>query len=305
MSSYDIALVVDAGTMNTAMSQLYANSEAQKKIFQGTQDVGKGGIKSVDWTIDAAPTFILSPPTQAQLDNKNTFSPNGKKPTQPNDQMFQVEISSMTTTFNMDAGKPISLSIGVIVFAQMSIEQNKIVLSNVAVLPANGGSVDQIYTEILAGIAFNQINTILAGYEIPSSIDIQDQSFTPPVSTISNGYLIVAANLEANGTPDISDVTWPEQPFGMLMSRSLMTGMVDQYKNEIIQELDNKKIDCSDSNWTGSYSLSGGIESADISVGSTLPNIDLTVGFSATAKVGVSWWLVPGACALGAASNLL
>ncbi|TMR20639.1 MFS transporter, partial [Nonomuraea zeae] len=72
----------------------------------------------------------------------------------------------------------------------------------------------------------------------------------------------------------------------------------------LIQQMSDKKINESNSNWSGSYSLKGGITNPSVALASTLPNVNITATFAATAEVGVSWWLVPAACALACAFML-
>ncbi|TDR81928.1 hypothetical protein DFP86_10238 [Paludibacterium purpuratum] len=305
MSSYDIALVLDADTLNQAMSKLYANSQAKQKLFQGTEPIGQDGIKSVDWAIVGAPQFVLSPPTAAQWNDPNTFTPGGKKPANPTDQMFQVQIAQLTTTIHMDQGTDVSPTFAMTVFAQVAVVKDQIQLSNVAVLPSTSTPAGTIYLELVGGIVYGKVQTLLNGYHIPASIAVEGQNFTPPVMTVGNGYLVVASNLVASGTPDIAGVQWPAVPLGVLAGRRLLAAVLNQYAGAIVQKLDSASVNKSDSNWTGSYSLDGGITNASVALSSTLPNVNITATFGATATVDVSWWLVPAACALETASNLL
>lgn len=305
MSSYDIALVMDASSLNKGMTQLYGNSVAQQKLFKGNQNVGASGIDSVDWQIGKAPQFVLTPPTLGQWNDPNTFAPHGQKPANPTDQMFQVQLDSVNLTLHMQDSSKLPLSFALTVFVQVGVVNQQVQLSNVAVLPSNFTPVSQLYLEIGAGVVYDKVQALLQGYQIPSSIPVEGQNFTAPVMTIANGYLAIASNLVANGTPNISGVQWPKQPFGVLVGRKLLSALLNQYNSQIQQQLSNATVNKSDSSWTGNYSLNGGISHASISLGSTLPNVNLTATFSATATVGVSWWAVPGACALEAASNLL
>lgn len=305
MSSYDIALVLDAGSLNKGMTQLYGNSVAQQKLFKGNQNVGASGIDSVDWQIAAAPQFVLTPPTPGQWNDPNTFTPHGQKPANPTDQMFQVQLDSVNITLHMQDHSKLPLSFALTVFAQVGVVNQQVQLSNVAALPSNFTPVSQFYLELGAGVVYDKIQALLQGYQIPSSIPVEGQNFTAPVMTVAKGYLAIASNLVANGTPNISGVQWPQQPFGVLVGRRLLSALLNQYNSQIQQQLSNATVNKSDSDWTGNYSLNGGISHASISLGSTLPNVNLTAIFSATATVGVSWWAVPGACALETASNLL
>lgn len=306
MSSYDAALVLDAGTLNQGMSQLYANAQAKQTLFQGVEQVNELGITTVAWSIDAAPLFVLSPPTTTQWNDPKTFVPSGQtKPAAPTDQMFQVALSSVTTTFNMQQGQPSKLSFDITVFAQVTVAGNQVQLGSVAVLPVNPTGATELFLQVMCGIVFSKVQALLAGYQIPPSITVEGQSFTPPVATIGGGYLVLATNLLANGTPDISNVQWPQQPLGVLVGRKLLNALVTQYSSAIVSKMDSTSTNYSDSNWTGSYSLDGGISDASVALGSTLPDINVTATYSAIATVGVSWWLVPAACGLEAASNLL
>lgn len=305
-SNYDAALVLDAGTLNQGMTQLYANAQARQTLFKGVRTVSQAGITTVDWSIDAAPQFVLAPPTPAQWNNPATFSPSDQpKPAAPTDQMFQIQLPAFTTTFHMQQGQPMTLKSSLVAFAQVTVSGRQIALGTVAVLPGNPSAAAEIYLQVLCSIVFAQVQDLLAGYQIPSSIAVEGQSFTPPVVTVTGSHLVLASNLAANGPPDIGGVQWPQQPLGVLIGRRLLSALVSQYGDALVQKMDNKTINESDSNWTGSYSLDGGISNASIAVGSTLPEINLTATFAATASVGVSWWLVPGACALETASNLL
>ncbi|MGW8393832.1 hypothetical protein [Pseudoduganella sp. HUAS MS19] len=306
MSNYDVAFVVDAGTLNTGMTQLYANPTAQATLFKGLETIGKLGVVSVDWAIGAAPQFVLAPPDSTQWNDPNTFSPSGKpKPATPSDQMFQVKLPSLTTTINLEQGPPLPFTFEMVVFAQVSIAGDHIALSSVAVQPLNVGGVQELYLQVVCGIVYEKVTDLLAGYQIPSSINVAGQTFTPPAMTISAGYLAVASNLTSSKPLDISGVVWPQQALGILLGRNVLNALLNQYSTAIVQKMDSASVNHSDSNWAGSYALSGGISSASIALASTLPDINVSATFSATASVGVSWWLVPGACALEAASNLL
>jgi len=306
MSNYDVALVIDAGTLNMGMTQLFANPTAKTTLFQGNVPINATGVTSIDWCIDAAPTFVLTPPTQAQWDDPHVFSPTGHpKPPAPTDQMFQVTLSSVKTTIHPEQGDPFPLNWAMTVFAEVRVTGNQIVLGSVAVLPLNVQSAQLLYVEMVCSIVYTKVSDLLAGYKIPSTISVDGEDFTPPVMNVGGGYLTVASNLSANGTPDISGVTWPQQPFGLLLGRRLLTTMVGKYSAGIIQKMDNASVNYSDSNWAGSYSFTGGISDASVVLASTLPNINVTATLTASASVGVSWWMVPAACALETASNLL
>ena len=306
MSNYDVALVLDAGTLNTGMTQLYANPTAQKTLFAGTEPIGELGITTVDWAIAAAPQFVLTPPTTAQWTDKNIFTPSGTTlPPAPTDQMFQVTLSVLKTTINMQQGAPVLLTFTLAVFAEVSIAGELVVLGTVAVLPVNVEPAQELYLQIVCSIAYTKVAALLAGYKIPSTIPVAGHDFTPPAMTIAGGYLAIASTLTTSAPLDIAGVDWPQQPLGVLLGRQLLTALVNQYSTAIVQKMDAKTINYSDSNWAGSYAIAGGITDAAIALASQLPNISVTATVAATANVGVSWWLVPGACALEAASNLL
>ncbi len=307
MSSYDAALVLDAGTLNKGMTQLYANTLARQKFFQGNENIGQMGLVSVDWSIDTAPQFLLAPPTPNQWNDKHTFVPSGgTKPPQPTDQMFQVQLASVTASFHLQDGTVSKMSFAFTVFAQVTITADRHVqLGSVAVLPINPTAMSDFMLQVICGIVYQKVQGLLQGYQIPASISVEGQDFTPPVVTVTGSHLVLACNLVANGTPDIGGVQWPQNPLGVLIGRRLLSALLQKYSSALIQQMSDKKINESDSNWSGSYSLKGGITNPSVALASTLPNVNITATFAATAEVGVSWWLVPAACALEAASNLL
>lgn len=307
MSSYDAALVLEAGTLNKGMTQLYANTLARQKFFQGSENIGQMGLVSVDWSIDAAPQFVLAPPTANQWNDKHTFVPSGgTKPPQPTDQMFQVQLASVTAGFHLQDGTVSKVTFAFTVFAQVTITADRHVqLGSVAVLPINPTAMSDFMLQVICGIVFQKVQGLLQGYQIPASISVEGQDFTPPVVTVTGSHLVLACNLVANGTPDIGGVQWPQNPLGVLIGRRLLSALLQKYSSALIQQMSDKKINESDSNWSGSYSLKGGITNPSVALASTLPNVNITATFAATAEVGVSWWLVPAACALEAASNLL
>jgi hypothetical protein len=200
---------------------------------------------------------------------------------------------------------PIKLSFKATLFAQVSVANNKVVLGSLGVLPENVPTAGQIYLQILAEIVYKQVTKLLAGYDIPTSIDVKGYDFTAPVATVTAGHLVAASNLTSTGTPNISGVTWPSQKFAILASRNLMSAILDKYKTGLIKKMNSAKVDYSDSNWAGSYSIDGGISKASISLSSAFPKVDVEVTVNAKVEVGVSWWLVPAACAMESASNLL
>lgn len=304
-SSYDVAIVMDSTTLNKGFQGLYMSRD-KEKIFSGNEPIEKIDIKSVDWSIDASPTFTLSPPTQAQWDDESTFFLGGTKLQNPRPDMFQVELSKFSVTLNLDQGSPNRLSFSALIFVDVAIKDKKVQLNPLAVLPTNvSNPLSEASLQVVAGIAYAKVADLLAKYTIPNSIAIEGQDFTPPVVAVTGSHLIVASNLVATGKPDISGVTWPEQSLAVLASRNLLTALVNKFSAKIIQKVDNKSVSYNGSNWAGSYSIDGGISNPSIKVDSTLPNIDVSATISATASLGVSWWLVPAACAMESASNLL
>jgi len=303
-TSYDVALVMDAKTLNKGINQLYASADSDK-IFKGTQQVGTI-VTSVDWSFGAAPSITLAPPDKKTYTDPKTFFPSGKNhPAEPTPDMFQIKVTKLSTKINLKEGSPITVTIAPTVFAEVKIDSGKLALGTVGVYPGDVPAVAQLYIEILMGLVYDQVNKLVSGYKIPSSISAESLTFDAPVFTISGGKLAVASNLSGGTAVDISGATWPDQDLAVLVSRAVLNKLVDKYSKEIVKKMDSAKVDHSGSNWTGSYSVKGGITDASISLSSTLPDIDVDATASATVEIDVSWWLVPGACAIEAASNLI
>lgn len=306
-NSYDVALVMDQTTLNKGVQELF-NAPGANHLFSGTEQINSDGIKSVDWSIKTSPTFTLAPPTQAQWDDDDTFFPGDTAPPdQPSSDMFQVEVTNFNIDFTMEDDKINSHQFSATVFVQITVNESKIVLGSIGVLPGDELSgLDVIFLQIIFELVIEKIEDILAAYTIPSSIDIEGFEFTPPVVTVTGSHLVVASNLLTVGSPpNIADVVWPDEELAVLASRNLMNEMVEQYSTEIIEAMDSTEVDVSDENWAGSYSIKGGIDNSSITLGPRLPQIEVSATASATVDIDVVWWLVPAACAIEFAANLL
>ncbi|WP_338849089.1 hypothetical protein V8J88_09050 [Massilia sp. W12] len=305
MSNYDLALIVDATTFNKGLQQAFSNPQT-KSLFSGSQTVGSAGITSLDWSIDTCPVFNLTPPTAAQWNDPATFfpGPGGKPANGPSDQMFQISITTLSFTLNQDGGGKIPGTCSPLIFAQLSLNGD-VQLQTVGMQFGNVPAITGVMLEIMASVLYGKVNQLLGGYKIPHTIALEGQKFNDPVMQVAAGHLILASTLSTNGTVDISQVTFPAQALGILLSRNLLSQILASYASGIEQVLDQQNVNHSGSNWTGSYSINGGISGAKVALDSALPAVDVSANISAEVKLGVAWWAVPAACAIEAASNLL
>lgn len=304
-TSYDIAIIMDAAALDKGLKGLYDNHQ---QIFSGTKPVGEFSITSVDWSINASPTFTLAPPTSAQWTDSKAFFPSSQtRPTDIPANTFQVTLSSFSTTIAMQTGTKIPLTFDVTAFVEVTIQDYKVVLGTLGILPNKDlSAAGEGFIQIIGALVYAQVSKLLAGYKIPHSIPIEGENFTLPIVDVTGSHLVLASNLTATKTPpDITGVTWPDQSLAVFASRALLTALVHKFTAGIVSDIDSKPITHNGDFFAGDYSLSGSLSNTSIAVDSTLPKIDVTTTVSATANLNIDWWAVPLACALESASNLI
>lgn len=230
MSQYDAAVGLDSSTLDKGASQLYADPGARDKLFKGSETgtLNKLQYKAV-WDIQAPPTFKLSPPPAdlwaKSIDGTGNNPDAGKRPTE---NAFQLVLPQFEASYTLGSAKPVSGTTEVIVFATVSIQDNKATIAPVSVWIDESkmkGWDKFILNKVILARILPQAQQMLAGITIPplsfsksgASIDL-----TPPVVTIQNNQLVLAASIKSKQTVDIAGVQWPSQPLFLLISPDLL-----------------------------------------------------------------------------------
>ncbi len=231
MSTFDAAVGMDESTLNHGASGLFANPQARQQFFKGSQSGSLGKLQyTVTFDIQAAPTFVLSPPP---LDRwTKSINDKGKNPAAGDlpagNNVFQLHFPQFLGQYTM-AGASKSGTAEVYVTCTFTIDGSKLTLKPLAIWldESKMKDWDKAILNIILMQVLQQAEKMLAGLDIPplsfseSGVQI---SMTPPAATIADGHLVVAASLSSKGSVDLTGATWPaEQPLFILLSSDLLT----------------------------------------------------------------------------------
>lgn len=263
MSQYDVAIGMDSSTLDKGISQLYANSQAREKLFKGVQEGTQGSLKyTANWDIQAAPTFILTPPP----DDKWSASINnqGKHPTvadKPSQNTFQLVFPQFHAEYLSGSADPVSGTTEVIVFAKVAIQGDKAAITPLAVWldESKMSTWDRLILNQILKQVLQKAETMLSGMQIPLlsfPLSGADINLTSPQVTITGSQLVLAASLSSKGSVDINGVTWPQQPLFVLMSADI----INQVVGELARDLTGKTTTGSGDKSGGKYSYTAQLE---------------------------------------------
>lgn len=266
MSQFDVAVGMDATTLNQGVSGLYANSQARADLFKGSQTGTLGTAPyTADWDIQTAPTFTLAPPTATQWNN--SINSQGQHPTTPvpTENFFQLVFPQFYGSYTLGTAAPVSGTTEVIVFAQMTISGSTLSLAPLAVWldETKMTGWDQfILNQVILTQVLQKADTMLSGLHIPPlsfALAGANLQLTPPQGTISGGWLILAASLQTKGTVDITGVTWPQQSLFVLLS----SDVINQVASGLGGQLAGKQFSDDGSKNGGKYSYNATLERLD------------------------------------------
>lgn len=307
MSQFDAAIGMSADTLNQGLSGLYQNTQAQQQLFQGTKT---GTVLSQQytavWAAQQAPEFTLAPPTQQVW--STSVDSSGVNPTTPipTENVFQLNFPAFQVQYTLGTAPTLKATAQVIVIAQMSITNNQASFTPLTIWidETNLSGWNKIILNIILGEIITQIQPMLSGLNIPTlafskyGITI---AMSPPVGSISNGYLYLATSLGATSTPDITGVTWPTDGLFVLVSAALIEQIATQGATAHLNGYqatgsgDYKSI--MDYNYTAEINSISSITSNSTDM--TQISGDVSFGFTATLKpLGAG-----GPCAIGAATS--
>lgn len=287
MSNYDALIGVNEARLNGILAQVFASPQLRQSVFIGGQAGNYSGVDfRVNWTLNAAPTLSLRPPT---LQEWQASIKGGGSPATPQAGAFIVNLSSLTVKLDatgqtLDTTVPVTAictiaisgttisftALGIIVNLSQASDLDKYMISNVLV-----PEILAMLTKALSGVAIPKIN--IAGIPL-----------TPPVVGITHGYLLTAFNLGQFGTPSVENVAIPGDPFFALLSQRMLQTAVDF---EVRSNLQGKTFDKSGSEGGGGfsagYSVHGEIQRIAVSVtpNPTVLHANVSLGMSASAGI--------------------
>ncbi|MEM9556466.1 MAG: hypothetical protein AAGC60_19570 [Acidobacteriota bacterium] len=240
MSQFDVALGMDETTLDQGIAGVFANPDANQKIFHGSTSGERHGVKyKVKWSLHESPTIDLTPPSDAEW--TASIDVDGKKQTgSPPLHTFQLLCDSFTGKLTL-AGAPVKGTAKVAVFAQAAIHGDTLTITPLSVwVDATPTGWNEAYIVTAIKMVLRQMGEMLAGIDIPP-LSFTDEgvtiSLTDPVLAITEGStprLVLAASLVSKGSVDIVGVTWPDKSLFLLFSDDLVQNVVDQVQDQLV-----------------------------------------------------------------------
>jgi hypothetical protein len=233
MGQFDAAIGLDKTSLDTGLSQLYADPTARDKLFKGEiKGQSAGSDYTADWDVQAAPQFVLAPPPtdkwQAAI-NSDGGHPTGDPPADS----FQIIFPKFYAKYTLQGVAPVDGTTEVQVYAEAAISDDKLTLTPLAIWidESHMSGWDKFILNFILANVLTKATTMLAGLTIPP-LSFADIDLSPPVMTITNGQLILASSLTP-ATPDISGFTWPQKDLFILLSQDFLSKLADKLETEL------------------------------------------------------------------------
>lgn len=288
MSNCDLLIGMNETRLDLVTAQVFASPSLRKTLFSGSQNGSYTEIPfSMTWSVNAAPTFSLRPPT---ADEWSGAIKSGGSPVAPQAQAFVLNLSSLSIKLTasgqtVDTTVPIkAICVVAARGAALSIEPLAVVVNTSQSSPLDR----YMISNVLVPDILNLLSQTLSGIPIPS-LSFGGISLTPPVVQITGSYLVVAFNLVQDGTPSLAGVQLPSDPFFVLLSPALVQSAVDyQVRTNLQGQTFNKSGNEGGGGFSAEYSTAGSI--AGISV-STTPNplaLRANVSLTMSASAGIN-----------------
>jgi hypothetical protein len=228
MSTFDFALGIQLSTINTGISELYANDVARRTLFMKSMKIGEPAFSlEAAYDIRSVPVFSFSPAATAadrwakSIDTTG-FNPETPMPTRD---LFVLTIPSFYAEMVRKSGARASgTATDVTVFCTFGFKGNSLSFKALSVwvdqTAFSSFDEDLMSGEILPEL-LERLDTMLEGMSIsllsfkPQGVKID---LMPPVAILSATQLVVASSLTSTKVLDVSGFTWPSEPFFVLVS---------------------------------------------------------------------------------------
>ena len=291
-TNYDVALAMNAATLNAGMLSFYGKLDARSQLFTGSVSQGTAlGNAVVTWDVQASPTFVLAPPTAAQW--AAALKPEVPVPPMPTTNAFDLQLGSLNATLSLAGSAPIGGTTSVDVFATVTQTGDKISLTPVAI------SLDEskmtgwdkiILNGVLLPALFKAVTALLAGITLPAIPAFAGITLGTPTIVVEQSLLLAVACLSTGGDVNIDNVTWPQQPLFLQVSSSVINGAASYFAAAL-----------SGAQTRGSFSGDYGVFSANASYSASITGVTATA--SATDLTVINASITASAQASGSASS--
>ncbi len=229
MGNFDMAVGIDGNTMDQGSTTLY--QKLYPKLFKGSQTITLEGIEfTVGWDVQSAPTFILSPPANAEallrshLMGMAAHYPVDSKAmvdtyfTAMGGSIFQMSMADveMTVSGGSNSGTD---KVSVTIVVEANSAGGKMTLNPIKATGKTTNPSDQsLLNKVILPQAMNMARTILSGINLPP-LKFGSVQLTAPALIVSNNHIVALANLAGKSVPSAPfPSSWPQQPFFALLS---------------------------------------------------------------------------------------
>jgi hypothetical protein len=229
MSAFDLAVGIDAATMNQAGAVVYR--QLYPKLFTGSQSVTKDGFQfDVSWNVKSTPVFVLRPPDNGHALVRSHLmgynEPAGVVRAQMlsgyiaslQDNTFQMVLNDVDLTVKGE-GTSGTDQVKITIYVQADSSGGKMTLRPLKAVGETSNPSDQWFiNNILLPEVMKLGQTLLSGVTLPP-LSFANVSLTPPTLIVRQERVIALANLagKASPAPPFPDA-WPESAFFALMS---------------------------------------------------------------------------------------
>lgn len=248
MANFDIAVGITQSGLNTTLESFFSNSTAQSKIF--TQNFSKdlsGITVNLDVVVLAAPTVLLTAPTDTQWQQSYGADGVQKTGTPPSGNVFQVTLSSVKVSGTI-AGVPVTATGEIQVYAQFSLINNILNVTGLSVWLDESeweqyGITKLVVNGIIIPYGLNTVNKLLNAIPFPQiPTEYTTTTFQNPIMGITNNNELVLAT-SMNSSPATNLDSYSPAPSEQIY---LQAGLV--LINTILTEkLNNFPLKASDS----------------------------------------------------------
>ncbi len=283
MATFDVATGMTESGLNTTLSSFFANSTAQTKIFKQKISKDVGGVSVViQFDITAAPTVVLSPPSNAMWQGSYGSDGIQKTGSPPTGNVFQLLMSAVEISGTV-AGVPVSGTDGMNVYAEFSLVKNVLDVNALSVWLDESkwkkdGLTKLIVNAIIIPHALDTINNLLNAIPFPEiPTQYTSTEFQDPIMDITNNKeLVLATSMKTSSPTSLDNYTAPaSEKIYLQANLSLINTILGEKLNNLpFDESDSK----GDSTAKASAEIKGTLSSVagKISGGQTFAAVSIT-----------------------------
>jgi hypothetical protein len=229
MSGFDLAIGIDAATMNQAGAVVY--KQLYPRIFSGSEKIDKDGFEfNVSWDAKTAPTFVLQPPPKGLTLLRAHLLGQVEAPGVSATDLVNAYVASLENSVFQMILEDVALTVAgggesgtdqvkVTIVVQADASGGKMSLRPLKAFGETSNPSDKWFiNNVLLPQAMTIGETLLSGITLPP-LSFANIQLTPPTLIVSQDHVIAMANLAGKGSPSPPFPTsWPQGAFFAIMS---------------------------------------------------------------------------------------